>query len=118
MMQATGGSNAITSNVEAMTRAAGSQWTRRKLLEQLVMGSRQKPWIGSGATIAQMLVAWSEACDVDGYNLSRTVAPECVDDFIAHVVPELQERGAYKTKYEDGTLREKLTLACGAKGRA
>lgn len=104
----TGGSHAITSNVDAMTRAAGPQWTRRKLLEQLVMGSRQQPWVGSGATIAQMLVDWSEACDVDGYNLSRTVTPECIDDFIAHVVPQLQERGAYKTQYEEGTLREKL----------
>jgi FMN-dependent oxidoreductase (nitrilotriacetate monooxygenase family) len=101
-------SQAIQSNVEAMTRAAGPQWTRRKLLEQLVLGSRQKPWIGSGATIAQMLVDWSEQCGVDGYNLSRTVVPECVDDVIAFVVPALQERGAYKTKYAEGTLREKL----------
>jgi long-chain alkane monooxygenase len=34
--------------------------------------------------------------------------PECVDDVIAFVVPELQERGAYKTRYAEGTLREKL----------
>jgi hypothetical protein len=49
-----------------------------------------------------------EQCGVDGYNLSRTVVPECVDDFIAFVVPELQSRGAYKTRYAQGTLREKL----------
>jgi alkanesulfonate monooxygenase SsuD/methylene tetrahydromethanopterin reductase-like flavin-dependent oxidoreductase (luciferase family) len=105
---ATGGSNAITSNVDAMTRAAGPQWTRRKLLEQIVLGSRQKPWIGSGATIARMLVDWAEQGDVDGYNLSRTVVPECFDDVIAHVVPHLQELGAYKTSYDEGTLRHKL----------
>jgi long-chain alkane monooxygenase len=101
-------SQAVVSNVEAMTRAAGPQWTRRKLLEQFWLGSRQKPWIGSGATIAEMLIDWSERCGVDGYNLSRTVVPECVDDFIACVVPELQSRGAYKTSYAPGTLREKL----------
>jgi len=101
-------SQAIQSNVDAMTRAAGPQWTRRKLLEQFVLGSRQKPWVGSGGAIAEMLVDWSTQCGVDGFNLSRTVVPECVDDFIAHVVPQLQERGAYKTRYAPGTLREKL----------
>jgi hypothetical protein len=34
--------------------------------------------------------------------------PECFDDFIALVVPRQQERGAYKTKYAEGTLRGKL----------
>lgn len=45
---------------------------------------------------------------MDGFNLSRTVAPECFEDFIELVVPVLQERGAYKRAYRDGTLREKL----------
>ena len=34
--------------------------------------------------------------------------PECFDDFIALVVPRLQERGAFKTKYATGSLRGKL----------
>ena len=104
----TGKSQAIVSNVEAMTRAAGPQWTRRKLLEQMVMGSRQAPWVGSAEAIAQKLIDWSEQAGVDGFNLSRTVVPECFDDFIALVVPQLQERGAYKTVYAEGTLRGKL----------
>jgi long-chain alkane monooxygenase len=47
-------------------------------------------------------------CDIDGFNLSRTVMPECVEDFVDLVVPELQARGVYKTAYAGGTLREKL----------
>jgi FMN-dependent oxidoreductase (nitrilotriacetate monooxygenase family) len=104
----TGKSQAIVSNVEAMTRTAGPQWTRRKLLEQMVLGSRQAPWVGSAEQIADTMIAWSQEADVDGFNLSRTVVPECFDDFIELVVPRLQERGAYKTKYADGTLRGKL----------
>ncbi len=104
----TGKSNAIVSNVEAMTRAAGPQWTRRKLLDQLVLGSRQAPWVGSGQTIATQMIEWCESADVDGFNLSRTVVPECFDDFITFVVPQLQERGAFKTAYASGTLRQKL----------
>jgi FMN-dependent oxidoreductase (nitrilotriacetate monooxygenase family) len=104
----TGKSQAIVSNVEAMTRAAGPQWTRRKLLEQMMLGSRQTPLVGSAERIANELVAWTEETGVDGFNLSRTVAPECFEDFIELVVPLLQERGAYKRAYRDGTLREKL----------
>jgi FMN-dependent oxidoreductase (nitrilotriacetate monooxygenase family) len=101
-------SNAIVSNVDAMTRSAGPQWTRRKLLEQMVMGSRQAPWVGSAEKIADTLIAWSDEAGVDGFNLARTVVPECFDDFIALVVPRLQERGAFKTAYGPGTLRGKL----------
>ena len=104
----TGKSQAIVSNVEAMNRAAGPQWTRRKLLSQMILGSRQAPWVGSAETIANQLIEWSTQADVDGFNLSRTVVPECFDDFIALVVPKLQERGAYKTQYTPGTFRNKL----------
>ena len=52
-----------------------------------------------------------ELCDetgVDGFNLARTVVPECIDDVIDLLVPLLQERGAYKTAYRAGTYRDKL----------
>ena len=99
---------AIVSNVEAMTKTAGPEWTRRKLLEQMVMGSRQAPWVGSAESIANTLIDWSVDADVDGFNLARTVVPECFDDFIALVVPRLQERGAFKSHYTPGSLRAKL----------
>ncbi|WP_233836222.1 LLM class flavin-dependent oxidoreductase [Paraburkholderia sp. ZP32-5] len=101
-------SQAITSNVTAMTRAAGPQWTRRKLLEQMVLGSRQTPWVGSAESIAEQMIGWSEETGISGFNLSRTVVPECFDDVTQLLVPILQERGAYKTAYRDGTYREKL----------
>jgi FMN-dependent oxidoreductase (nitrilotriacetate monooxygenase family) len=104
----TGKSTAIVSNVEAMTRTAGPQWTKRKLLEQMVLGSRQAPIVGSAEQVADALVTWMVQADVDGFNLSRTVVPECFDDVIELVIPILQERGLYKTGYSDGTLREKL----------
>lgn len=104
----TGKSSAIVSNIEAMTRTVGPQWTRRKLLEQMVLGSRQAPMIGSAEQIADTLVTWAEQAGVDGFNLSRTVVPECFNDIIELVIPILQERGLYKTSYRDGTFREKL----------
>jgi FMN-dependent oxidoreductase (nitrilotriacetate monooxygenase family) len=101
-------SGAIQSNVEAMKQVAGSAWTKRKLLEQSVLGSRQTPIVGDAVQVADALQAWAAEADVDGFNLSRTVMPECLDAFIELVVPVLQERGAYKTGYAPGTYREKL----------
>jgi FMN-dependent oxidoreductase (nitrilotriacetate monooxygenase family) len=101
-------SQAIVSNVEAMTRRAGPQWTRRMLLEQMVLGSRQQPLVGSVESIAEVLIGWVEETGIDGFNLSRTVVPECIDDVVELLVPRLQECGAYKTSYGEGTYREKL----------
>ncbi len=104
----TSASQAITSNAEAIARSQGPQWTRRKLLEQMVLGSRQPPLVGSAGQIAEALIAWTEDAGVDGFNLSRTVAPECFADFARLVVPELQSRGAFKTTHRPGSLRRKL----------
>lgn len=104
----TGQSQAIVSNVEAMNRSAGPQWTVRKLVEQMPLGSRQPPLVGSADAVTEALVGWTEQAGVDGFNLSRTVVPECFDDIIELVVPRLQARGLYKTAYAEGTLRGKL----------
>ena len=103
-----GPSQAIRSNVEAMAKVAGPAWTKRRLLEQSVLGSRQPPIVGDPVQVADALQRWMEEADVDGFNLSRTVMPECLDAFVKLVIPVLQERGLYKTAYEPGTYREKL----------
>ncbi|TXI05197.1 MAG: N5,N10-methylene tetrahydromethanopterin reductase, partial [Rhizobium sp.] len=46
--------------------------------------------------------------DIDGFNLTRTVAPEGFEDFVDIVVPALQDRGLYKTSYAEGSLRRKI----------
>lgn len=104
----TGPTQAIQSNVTAMKQAAGPVFTKRRLIDQFVLGSRQPPIVGSAAQVAERLVGWAEAADVDGFNLSRTVLPEGLEQFVALVVPLLQERGAFKSGYAPGTYREKL----------
>ena len=104
----TGESNAVTSNVEAMARAFGPGWTKRHLIDSFVLGSRQAPIVGSAAQVAEALIAFAAETGVDGFNLSRTVMPECIEAVVDLVVPELQARGAYKRGYAPGTYREKL----------
>jgi len=102
------GSQAIQSNVEAIAAALGQGWTKRQLLDRFVLGSRQPPIVGSPEQVADALMLWVREGDVDGFNLSRTVMPECLEAFIELVVPVLQERGVYKTGYANGTYRQKL----------
>jgi len=102
-------SQAIRSNVEAMARAIGPNWTKRQLIDRFVLGSRQIPITGDPDQVIDELASWVNEADVDGFNLARTVVPECLDEFIALVVPKLQERGLYKREYASGpTYREKL----------
>ena len=54
------------------------------------------------------MAEWVEETGIDGFNLYRTVEPAGLSGFIDHVVPELQNRGMYKTAYHEGSLRNKL----------
>ena len=58
--------------------------------------------------MADELASWIDEGEIDGFNLTRTVVPESFETFVQHVVPQLQERGRYKTAYTPGTLRNKL----------
>jgi len=101
--------DANNSFMDALTkRATDVTWTRRRIIDQVILGSRWQPIVGTPAQVVDAMLALMERCDIDGFNLSRTVMPECVRDFVDLVVPELQERGVYKTEYAPGTLREKL----------
>ena len=64
--------------------------------------------VGSADQVADELQAWVEETDVDGFNLTNVITPGSFVDFVELVVPELQRRGAYRTSYDEGTLRDKL----------
>ena len=97
--------NAIQSHARA---AQEGGWTRRRMLEMFELGSRYPVLVGDGSQVADQMQSWVAETGVDGFNLTRTVVPECHEAFVELVVPELQHRGAYKTAYEEGTLRHKL----------
>ncbi|MDF2120005.1 LLM class flavin-dependent oxidoreductase [Roseiarcaceae bacterium H3SJ34-1] len=64
--------------------------------------------VGSPATIAAQMIEWVEETGIDGFNLVRTAEPVGLAAIVDLVVPELQNRGAYKTAYREGSLRNKL----------
>jgi len=97
--------NAIQSHAQA---AGAAGWTRRRMLELFALGSRYPVLAGDAPRVADELQSWVEETGVDGFNLARTVMPECVEEVVRHLVPELQSRGVYKTSYAQGSLRAKL----------
>jgi FMN-dependent oxidoreductase (nitrilotriacetate monooxygenase family) len=101
-------SNAMASMLEAFTRDSSQAWTLRKIFGDKGLGARNPPLVGSAEEIADELQSWVEETGVDGFNISRVVTPETLEDFVDLVVPILQDRGIYKRDYEEGTLREKL----------
>ncbi|KRB59395.1 N5,N10-methylene tetrahydromethanopterin reductase [Rhizobium sp. Root708] len=100
--------NANQSALAAITKEAPKPVTLREIIDQMVLGSRMKPIVGSAEQVADRLAAWISDGGLDGFNLARTVAPESLRDFVDLVVPVLQERGLFKADYAEGPLRQKL----------
>lgn len=98
-----------TNAIESAARTAEQQgWTRRRLLELFELGGRYPAIVGDPGQVADVLQSWIAETGIDGFNLSRTVVPESYEDFVDLIVPELQNRGVYKTAYAPGSLRHKL----------
>lgn len=96
-----------TEAIQSAMKGVGSK-TVGEWAEFLAVGGAAPVLVGSARTVADKLQEWVNETGVDGFNLSYTVMPECFDDFVDLVVPELQRRGAYKTSYRLGTLRDKF----------
>ncbi len=103
-------SNAIQSTVASFQseNPDGREWTVRDIAEYSKIGGYGPVFVGSAGEVADQLQDWVEATGIDGFNLSYAITPGSFEDVVAHVVPELQRRGAYRTQYETGSFRHKL----------
>ncbi|MFC3059132.1 LLM class flavin-dependent oxidoreductase [Paenirhodobacter populi] len=98
-----------TNSIQSATKLAQTQkWTKRDLLAKHALGGRYPALVGTPAEVADELERWVRVGEIDGFNLTRIVTPESYEDFADLVVPELQDRGVYKTEYAAGTLRHKV----------
>lgn len=83
-------------------------WTVRDAVDFVAIGGRGAVVVGDAAQVADELQALADDADLDGFNLAWVESPRTFEDVVRWLVPELQRRGAYKTRYAPGTLREKL----------
>jgi len=103
-------SNATQSFIERLTvLAKGRKWRVRDLTAfQQDSPTASVFAVGSPSTVADQLLPWIDETGLDGFNIYRTAEPAGLKSVVDLLVPELQSRGAYKTRYTEGSLRHKL----------
>jgi FMN-dependent oxidoreductase (nitrilotriacetate monooxygenase family) len=97
-------------------RVIAAQW--RALAEAKNLSIRQlaietsarSGWIGTPEQVAERLIHFVRSGAIDGLNISPYIVPGGLDDIVDLLIPQLQERGAYRTRYTGSTLREHLEL--------
>ncbi|WP_445151302.1 LLM class flavin-dependent oxidoreductase [Baekduia sp. Peel2402] len=93
--------------------AEGENLTLRDLM---VRTRARHSFVGSPETVAQTIFDHVQQDACDGFILVPHITPGGLDDFVDHVVPLLQERGALRADYTPGaTLREHLGLPTPAR---
>ncbi|TDV05485.1 LLM class flavin-dependent oxidoreductase [Paraburkholderia caballeronis] len=90
--------------------ARNEKLTIRQLYERFAGARGQRTVIGTGEEIADQMQSWFESYGVDGYLIQPPYLPGGLDEFVADVIPVLQDRGLFRTEYEGSTLRENLGL--------
>ncbi len=90
--------------------------TVRDFLDVTQRGKASHAVVGSATEIADYMEEWFAARACDGFVISATHIPGSYEDFVQHVVPELQRRGLYHRDYEGTTLRDNLGLTRPAIG--
>ena len=94
-------------------RAEAERLSIRELV--IAVTSRQQ-FVGTAAQIAEEIDRYVQADACDGFILVPHLTPHGLDEFVDTVVPLLQERGAFRTRYAGATLRDHLGLAtCGTR---
>ncbi|MBS7707754.1 LLM class flavin-dependent oxidoreductase [Chelatococcus asaccharovorans] len=88
--------------------AARNNWTIRDLYLAASMGRGHRTVIGTPGQVADAMQEWVDGRGADGFNIIPATLPGGIEDFVDLVVPELQDRGVYRTVYEGATLRENL----------
>lgn len=78
-----------------------------ELIRRAAIGGLGCVMVGSPSELADKIVDLQQH-GADGFNLPSIVTPGTYEDFINYLIPELKNRGVYKTEYTEGTYREKI----------
>ena len=103
-----GGSRAQLVNEQV---AKNPGMTLRKLYKHFAAGRGHGLIVGSATEVADHMERWVIGKACDGFNVMPPLYPRDLQRFVDLVVPELQRRGLYRTKYEATTLRGNLGIS-------
>ncbi|MEU7140673.1 NtaA/DmoA family FMN-dependent monooxygenase [Nocardia sp. NPDC046473] len=88
-------------------KAAAENLSIRELIIEVT--ARQQ-FVGTPAAVAEQIDTYVQSDASDGFILVPHLTPAGLDEFVDRVVPELQQRGSFRTEYTGATLREHLGL--------
>ena len=84
--------------------------TTRDFIQFSGRGGTENAIVASGKEIADQMEEMFVNRGCDGFVVAATYVPGAYDDFVTHVIPELQKRGLFHKDYAGKTLRENLGL--------
>ncbi|MBR8457094.1 LLM class flavin-dependent oxidoreductase [Burkholderia dolosa] len=84
--------------------------TIRQLYEKAAPARGHWTVHGTAKQIVDQMQGWFEGGAADGFNVMAPTLPGGLEDFVQHVVPELQRRGLFRQAYEGSSLRDRLAL--------
>lgn len=96
---------AVVKNWRQQAEANG--WSLR---ETAIALGPQRGHVGTPSGLADKFTHFARHGAVDGFNITPYLIPDGLDDVVDLLVPQLQERGVYRTDYRGTTLREHLEL--------
>ncbi|MFF8412343.1 NtaA/DmoA family FMN-dependent monooxygenase [Streptomyces omiyaensis] len=96
---------AVAARWRALSEAKGLS-----IRETVVEATARHSFVGTPASVAAALEEHVATDAADGFILVPHLTPGGLDDFVALVVPLLQERGVFRTEYTGTTLRSHLGL--------
>ncbi|KON70976.1 nitrilotriacetate monooxygenase [Peribacillus butanolivorans] len=103
--------DSIQSKYDLIVKRATNENLTLRQTYQWVAGSRgHHIAIGTPTQIADKIEDWVNENAADGFNIMPALLPDSLTDFVELVVPELQSKGIFRTKYESNTLRGNLGL--------
>ncbi|MDF2719060.1 MAG: monooxygenase, partial [Paenibacillus sp.] len=85
--------------------------TPRQLVKRLGGARGHFTFTGTPLQLADVIENWFRDGGADGFNVMPQIYPGGLDIFVDRVVPELQNRGLFRTEYDGETLRDRLGLA-------
>ncbi|MEC0235637.1 LLM class flavin-dependent oxidoreductase [Paenibacillus kribbensis] len=85
-------------------------YTLRQLYKEVAGARGHRIVTGTPLQIADHIQQWFVGYAADGFNIMPPYVPGGLDEFVDGVIPELQNRGLFRTEYEGSTLREHLGL--------
>ena len=88
---------------------AAERWSQLETWSGRAFTSDAEVFVGTPQGLADLLLARADA-GLTGFRLRPAALPQDLDGIVDGLVPELQRRGAFRSAYEAGTLRDRLGL--------